>query len=97
MWLTGTRQIKYLEQNVAALNIKLSKAEMKELEDAVPQHQVMLWTGLSSLFDCKRRCMTAIGGSPPQAWCERSPEVRSCACSAWFAYANVAIVWFTCS
>ncbi|KAK9808314.1 hypothetical protein WJX73_000255 [Symbiochloris irregularis] len=34
--IPGTKRVKYLEINVEALKIKLTPAEMKELEDAVP-------------------------------------------------------------
>eukprot|EP00246_Nothoceros_aenigmaticus_P011129 TRINITY_DN28_c0_g1_i1.p1 TRINITY_DN28_c0_g1~~TRINITY_DN28_c0_g1_i1.p1 ORF type:complete len:341 (-),score=77.52 TRINITY_DN28_c0_g1_i1:265-1287(-) len=34
--IPGTTKVKNLEQNVAALNIKLSKEEIRELEEAVP-------------------------------------------------------------
>jgi aryl-alcohol dehydrogenase-like predicted oxidoreductase len=38
--IPGTKNIKYLEENVGALNVNITKEEMKELEDAVPEHAV---------------------------------------------------------
>ena len=38
--IPGTKRVKYLEQNVAAADIKLTKQELQELEEAVPQHEV---------------------------------------------------------
>lgn len=38
--IPGTKRMKYLEENAAAVGVKLSKQEMKELEDAVPQGEV---------------------------------------------------------
>ena len=38
--IPGTKRMKYLEENAAAVGIQLSKHELKELEDAVPEHAV---------------------------------------------------------
>lgn len=38
--IPGTKRMKYLEENAAAVGIQLSKHELKELEDAVPESQV---------------------------------------------------------
>ena len=38
--LPGTKRVKYLEENVAAASIKLTAAELQELEDAVPLSEV---------------------------------------------------------
>jgi len=38
--IPGTKSIKYLEENIAAFNVKLSKQEMTELEEAVPHSAV---------------------------------------------------------
>ena len=40
--IPGTKRAKYLEQNVAAAAIRLSPAELQELEEAVPLSQVCL-------------------------------------------------------
>ncbi len=40
--IPGTKTIKYLEENIAAFNVKLSKQEMTELEEAVPHSAVRL-------------------------------------------------------
>ncbi len=37
---TGTKSLKYLEENVGALGVRLTPQEMEELEQAVPQDQV---------------------------------------------------------
>jgi aryl-alcohol dehydrogenase-like predicted oxidoreductase len=39
--IPGTKRRKYLEENVAALNIKLTGAEIQELEAAVPQDEIV--------------------------------------------------------
>ena len=38
--LAGTKRVKYLEENIAAFNIKLSKEELAEIEEAIPHGQV---------------------------------------------------------
>ena len=38
--IPGTKNIKYLEENIAAVAVQLSKEEMSELEDAVPHNAV---------------------------------------------------------
>ena len=38
--IPGTKNIKYLEENIAAFQIKLSKQELTELEEAVPHNDV---------------------------------------------------------
>lgn len=38
--IPGTKRMKYLEENAGAVDIQLSKQELKELEDAVPESQV---------------------------------------------------------
>ena len=38
--IPGTKNIKYLEENIAAFCVKLSKQEMTELEEAVPHSAV---------------------------------------------------------
>ena len=38
--IPGTKSIRYLEENIAAFNVKLSKQEMTELEEAVPHSAV---------------------------------------------------------
>ena len=38
--IPGTKNIKYLEENIAAFQIKLSKQELAELEEAVPHNDV---------------------------------------------------------
>ena len=38
--IPGTKRTNFLEQNVAAVHIKLSKQELQELEEAVPESQV---------------------------------------------------------
>lgn len=40
--IPGTKNIKYLEENIAAFYVKLSKQEMTELEEAVPHSAVSL-------------------------------------------------------
>ncbi len=44
--IPGTKNPKYLEENIAAFDIKLSKEEMTELENAVPRDAVSRLTGL---------------------------------------------------
>ncbi len=39
--IPGTKRRKYLEENVAALNVKLSPAEIAELEAAIPQDEIV--------------------------------------------------------
>ena len=39
--IPGTRRIKYLEENLAALNVKLSSEDIAEIESAVPIEQVV--------------------------------------------------------
>ncbi|KAL3149998.1 hypothetical protein ABBQ38_013354 [Trebouxia sp. C0009 RCD-2024] len=38
--IPGTKRLKYLEENAAAVGIQLSKQELKELENAVPANEV---------------------------------------------------------
>lgn len=38
--IPGTKRLKYLEENAAAVGIQLSMQELKELEDAVPVSEV---------------------------------------------------------
>lgn len=38
--IPGTKKLKYLEENIAAFDVKLSKEEMAELEAAVPRDAV---------------------------------------------------------
>lgn len=38
--IPGTKRMKYLEENAAAVQIKLSKEEVQELADAVPENAV---------------------------------------------------------
>ena len=38
--IPGTKRMKYLEENAAAVGVQLSKQELKELEDAVPESEV---------------------------------------------------------
>lgn len=38
--IPGTKRMKYLEENAAAVGIQLSQQELKELEDAVPESEV---------------------------------------------------------
>ena len=38
--IPGTKRIKYLEENIAAFNVKLSKQELAEIEEHVPHDQV---------------------------------------------------------
>jgi aryl-alcohol dehydrogenase-like predicted oxidoreductase len=38
--IPGTKRRKYLEENAAAADIKLSPAEIAELEAAVPLHEI---------------------------------------------------------
>ena len=38
--IPGTKRVKYLEENAAAVHIKLSPEELQELADAVPENQV---------------------------------------------------------
>lgn len=45
MLLPGTKSIKYLEENVGALQVALTPEEVAELEAAVPQDQVGLNLG----------------------------------------------------
>ncbi len=40
--IPGTKRVACVDENVAAVNVKLTAEEIKELEDAVPQHEVML-------------------------------------------------------
>lgn len=39
--IPGTKRVKYLEENAAAVQIKLSAEELKELEAAVPESDVV--------------------------------------------------------
>ena len=39
--IPGTRTIKYLEENVATLNVKLSAEEEKEIDDAIRKTELM--------------------------------------------------------
>ncbi len=41
--IPGTKNIKYLAENIAAFDVKLSKQEMTELEEAVPHSAVSLF------------------------------------------------------
>lgn len=38
--IPGTKQIKYLEENIAAFDIKLSKQELAEIDQLIPHDQV---------------------------------------------------------
>jgi aryl-alcohol dehydrogenase-like predicted oxidoreductase len=38
--IPGTKRRKYLEENAAAADIKLTRAEVAELEAAVPQNEI---------------------------------------------------------
>ena len=38
--IPGTKRASAADENMAALHVQLSQAELKELEDAVPHHQV---------------------------------------------------------
>ena len=38
--IPGTKRVKYLEENAAAAQIQLTKEELQELGDAVPESQV---------------------------------------------------------
>lgn len=38
----GTKRIKYLEENIAAFNIKLSVEDLAEIEEAIPADKVHL-------------------------------------------------------
>ena len=38
--IPGTKHIPYLEENIAAFNVKLSKQELAEIEESVPHDQV---------------------------------------------------------
>lgn len=38
--IPGTKRVKYLEENIAAYDVKLSKEELAEIEQAVPHDQV---------------------------------------------------------
>ena len=38
--IPGTKRLKYLEENAAAVGIQLSKQELQELENAVPASEV---------------------------------------------------------
>ena len=40
MPIPGTKRLKYLEENAAAIDVKLSAQEMGEIEDALPAHAV---------------------------------------------------------
>ena len=40
--IPGTKKLKYLQENIAAFDIKLSKEELTELEAAVPRDAVSL-------------------------------------------------------
>lgn len=48
--IPGTKNVKYLEENIAAFHVKLSKEEMSELEAAVPQDAVSCSPCLSCCF-----------------------------------------------
>ena len=37
---SGTKRVKYLEENIAAFNIQLSKEDLAEIEEAVPHDKV---------------------------------------------------------
>lgn len=39
--IPGTKRVKYLEENAAAVQIQLTPEELKELEDAVPVSEVV--------------------------------------------------------
>ena len=38
--IPGTKRVKYLQENAKAVQIQLSKEELQELADAVPEHLV---------------------------------------------------------
>ena len=38
--IPGTKRLKYLEENAGAVQIELSKQELQEVADAVPEHLV---------------------------------------------------------
>ena len=38
--IPGTKRRKYLDENAAAVNIKLTPADIQELEAAIPQNQI---------------------------------------------------------
>ena len=38
--IPGTKRVKYLEENIAALDVKLSDAEVKELSSIIPPEAV---------------------------------------------------------
>ncbi len=38
--IPGTKRIKFLEENIAAFNVKLSKQELAEIDESVPHDQV---------------------------------------------------------
>lgn len=46
--IPGTKTLKHLEQNVAALKIKLTTEEIKMLEEAVPYSQVKVCVMVAS-------------------------------------------------
>lgn len=39
--IPGTKRLKYLKENAAAVQIQLTAEELKELEDAVPESEVV--------------------------------------------------------
>ena len=65
--IPGTKRIKYLEENIAAFNVKLSKQELAEIEEQVPHGQVWCCnycsthsaTGSASAFTSPTRCLDA--------------------------------------
>lgn len=40
--IPGTKQVKYLEENLAAFDVKLSKQDLAEIDELVPHQQVCL-------------------------------------------------------
>jgi len=50
--IPGTKSIKYLEENIAAFNVKLSKQEMTELEEAVPHSAVSHFVQSLNVISC---------------------------------------------
>ncbi len=50
--IPGTKNPKYLEENIAAFDIKLSKEEMSELENAVPRDAVSAFTDVTTTDQC---------------------------------------------
>ncbi len=58
--IPGTKTLRFVQENIAAFDIKLSEQEMTELEEAVPHAAVSHWLVCSHLHDMLKCCSSAV-------------------------------------